>query len=85
MDYLGHSISREGVKPIKQKVEAIENAREPKDFKELQAYLGLINNYGKCIPNLSSELHVLHQLLRKGVKFNWLKEYHECFKKSTVS
>jgi len=69
--YLGHTLSNKGIRPQIKKLEAIREARAPNNVTELQAYLGLLNYYGKFIPNLSSELHDLYKLLRKYVKFVW--------------
>jgi len=78
VDYLGHTLSNEGIRPQIQKLEA----RAPNNITELQAYLGLLKYYGKFIPNLSSELHVLYKLLRKDVKFIWSNKCEEVFEKS---
>ena len=36
--------------------------------------MGLINYYGKFIPNLSTILHLLNDLLKKSQNWNWTKE-----------
>lgn len=81
IQYLGFEISALGVHPTSQKVDAISNAPCPKDVSQLQSFLGLINYYGRFIPNLSSELHVLYELLRKDTKFEWTKERNDVFEK----
>ncbi|XP_050544280.1 uncharacterized protein K02A2.6-like [Daktulosphaira vitifoliae] len=60
-----HTIDEMGIRPMKQKLEAIKEARELTNLNELKAYLGLLNYYCKFVPNLSSELHELHKLLKK--------------------
>ncbi|XP_060868649.1 uncharacterized protein K02A2.6-like [Metopolophium dirhodum] len=82
VDYLGHTLSNKGIRPQIKKLEAIKEARAPNNVTELQAYLGLLNYYGKFIPNLSSELHDLYKLLRKDVKFVWSDKCQEVFEKS---
>lgn len=82
VDYLGHTLSNEGIRPQIQKLEAIREARAPNNVTELQAYLGLLNYYGKCIPNLSGELHEIYKLLRKDSKFIWSNKCQEVFDKS---
>ena len=62
MTYLGHKVSKEGIQPLDDKVEAITNARAPKSVSEPKSYLGMINNYQKCLPNLSGVLAPLNQL-----------------------
>ena len=46
VDYLGYRIDKDGLHPMASKVTAIVNAPEPKDVKELRAFLGLVNYYG---------------------------------------
>lgn len=46
---------------------------------ELKAFLGLINYYGKFLPNLATMLAPLHALLSKGVKWQWSQEQEKAF------
>ena len=50
---------------VQPKVAAIIKAPTPKNVHELQAFLGLINNYGKFISKLSTVAHPLHHLRNK--------------------
>lgn len=54
--YLGHILCKGTIRPLQDKVIAIENASEPKNITELQAYLGLLNYYSQLLPNVSSHL-----------------------------
>jgi hypothetical protein len=47
----------------KAKVKPVQEAPATTNVTELKAYLGLLNFYGKFIPNLSTELEPLYQLL----------------------
>lgn len=69
--YLGYIIDKNGLRPDPAKVEAISSAPQPKDITQLKSFLGMLNYYGKFIPNLSSLLHPLHNLLRKEVHWKW--------------
>ena len=55
ISYLGHKIDSQGLHPLPDKIDAIVNAARPKSLTELKAFLGLLNYYGKFIPNLSSD------------------------------
>ena len=66
IEYLGHIIAAEGTKPNNQKVKAIMNAPTPTDVSQLRSFLGLMNYYGKFLPNLSTVLAPLHYLLRNN-------------------
>ena len=63
--YLGHKIDQHGLHPVPDMVEAIQKAREPDNVFELQAFLGLLNYYGRFLPNLSTVLAPLNKLLCK--------------------
>lgn len=60
--YLGHVLDAQGLRPLPPKLDAIQNARRPKNQTELQGYLGLLGYYRKFIPNLSSEIAPLTEL-----------------------
>ena len=63
IEYLGHIITSDGIKPVPSKVEAIVKVPKPVNVQELRSFLGLINYYGKFIPNLSTLLHPLNALV----------------------
>ena len=68
MSYLGHQLNQEGLRPLKSKIEAIQQAPCPKNQEELQAYLGLLGYYRKFIPTLSRHIAPLTELLRAEFK-----------------
>jgi len=79
--YLGHTLSSEGIRPLESKVEAIQKAiKKPRDVSELKSFLGMINFYGKFIPNLSSELHPLYALLGHSTTWVWDQKCDNAFK-----
>ena len=61
-------------------MDAIVNAPNPKNVTELRAYLGLLNYYGKFIPNLASILQTLNNLLKKDTKWEWSTDCDEAVK-----
>ena len=77
--YLGHKIDRDGLHPTDEKVRAIQDAPHPTNVKELRAWLGLLNYYGRFLCNLSTTLAPLHVLLRKETKWQWGKDQNEAF------
>ena len=77
--YLGHRIDAQGLHPLLEKVDAIIKAARPKSITELKAFLGLLNYYGKFIPNLSSVLHPLYELLQHKVHWTWNAQREKAF------
>ena len=75
VEYLGHMIDGNGIHPTKGKVKAIQEAPQPRNVTELRSFLGIINYYGKFLPNLSTKLAPLYQLLKRGVKWQWDKPH----------
>lgn len=80
VEYLGYRIDKEGLHPLASKVAAIVEAPTPKDVKELRAFLGLVNYYGKFIRQLSTVARPLNRLLGKGVPWTWSGACAEAFK-----
>lgn len=81
VSYLGFIIDKHGLHPDESKVEAIVNAPKPLNITQLKAFLGLINYYGKFVPNLSSLLHPLYSLLKKNQTWNWNEQCEYAFRK----
>ena len=63
VEFLGHCFSAKGIQPTIKKVKAIRDAPEPTDVSQLKSFLGAINYYGKFLPDLSTLLAPLYQLL----------------------
>ena len=80
--YLGHRINAAGLHPTLEKVQAVKDAPVPRNVTELKSYLGLLNYYGKFLPNLSSVLAPLHSLLRKSMRWSWKPEHEKSFRTS---
>ncbi len=57
VEYLGHRVSADGLHPLESKKEAILQAPLPRNLQQLWSYLGLLNYYGKFIPNLATIAH----------------------------
>ena len=71
VDYLGHRISPEGIRPTEERVQGILAASTPVNKSELKSFLGLMTYNAKFLPGLSSVLHPLYKLTRKDVKWSW--------------
>ena len=51
--WLGHTISQEGIRPKKEKTDAINKLEHPTNTKTLKSFLGAIQYFVKFIPNFS--------------------------------
>lgn len=77
--YLGHKIDSQGLHPLPDKVRAVQEAPTPGNVTELKSYLGLLSYYSKFLPNLSTVLAPLYQLLRHNQKWEWRKPQATAF------
>lgn len=67
--YLGHRIDSEGLHPIEKNVEAIMRTPYPRNVTELQSFIGMLTFYAKFLPNMSTHLAPLYQLLDKNARW----------------
>jgi len=82
--YLGHKVNSQGIYPVEDKVTAINEAPVPQNVTELKSYLGMLNYYNRFLPDLSTKLAPLHELLQKQTKWKWGKAQQEAFDKSKL-
>ena len=82
LEYFGHTISAKGIQPTTKKIRAILEAPPPTNVSQLKSFLGMLNYYGKFLPNLSTHLASLYTLLQKQSPWSWGKPQEEAFKKT---
>lgn len=80
IEFLGHVLNEQGVRPTESRIAAVKHFREPKTIAELRSFLGLITYVGRFIPNHASRTEPLRRLLQAGVSFHWKEEQQEAFK-----
>ena len=82
ISFMGHSITREGLKHDPDKSKAITHMSAPKNIRELRRFLGLLNYLAKFLPHLSDVVHPLQQLTKKDTPWNWSSSQEEAFTKA---
>ena len=82
VQYLGYRIDQDGLHPTDDKIKAIREAPAPRNVAELRSYLGLLNYYGKFLPNLATTLSPLYDLLQKERTWTWSKRQDDAFTES---
>ena len=78
-------IDAQGLHPTEDKLKAIQDAPAPTNVTQLKSFLGLILFYAKFIPNHSTLLSPLNELLRKDVKWRWSKKEDSTFRAAKVA
>ena len=81
ISFLGHIISKDGIKPDPKNTNKIAEQGPLKNVKEVQRFLGIASYYRKFIKNFAKIANPLNQLLTKGNKFNWTTECDEALSK----
>ena len=86
LEYLGHSISVNGVKPLHSRVADLKNFPLPETGKQLRRYIGAYSFYHKFLKNCSGVLDPLHKLVathgRTKTKLVWSAETKAAFENS---
>ena len=76
---LGHTNSKDGVKPDTSKIDAIVNMPPPTDVSELKRYSRMVNYLGRDLPNLSSVLKPFSWILDKETAWQWSSQQAQAF------
>lgn len=79
--YVGHVISKDGLKPDPAKVAAVVNMPTPNSKTEVKRFLGFVTYLGKFIPDLSTHSSPLREILKEDISFDWQKPQEDAFRK----
>jgi len=77
--FLGHVVSKEGIKVDPQKIKAINEWPRPTNVTEVRSFLGLAGYYRRFVKDFSKIVAPLTNLLKKEVKFKWISKCEEAF------
>ena len=84
LEFLGHLIDRDGLKPTPENVRAITQFPKPQTIVELCRFLGLVNFYRCSLPHAAESQVPLHQYLHESRRNDkrrvvWTKDAEEAF------
>lgn len=90
VDFLGHTITKDGIKPLKAKVDAIISYPRPATANGLQRYLGMYNFYHRFILNSARNQLFLQALIATSKKNDntpivWTEEAEAAFERTKTS
>lgn len=81
VDYLGYSVTSEGIRPTKVGVQGVVEFPIPRDVRKVHSFVGLCSYFRKYIKNFSVRAKPLYDLLKKGASFQMgeleLKAFHD--------
>lgn len=78
--YLGYVVDVNGLHVDPEKVDAILKIPTPNRVSDVRSIIGTASWYRRFIPNFSSKIQPLTELLKKNVKFCWTSRQEEAFK-----
>src|SRR2546430_6870432 len=79
IEFLGHVVGRDGVKPDPGKIEKIKNLKRPTNLTTLRGVLGLFSYYRKFVKNFTRIAKPMNELLKKDNEFKWTEKQQEAF------
>lgn len=81
VQFLGHTVTENGVKPNSDKIKAISSWPIPRTEKDLRQFLGILGYYRRFIKDFAKLVKPLTNLLRKDTEIIITPEIIECFEK----
>ncbi|MCO5548548.1 hypothetical protein L7F22_002008 [Adiantum nelumboides] len=81
IQYLGHIISKSGIRMDPSKLEVIKEWPNPRNLHELRSFIGMCAYYRRFIEKFSLIAGPLHDLTKKNVKYVWTEGKQEAFDK----
>ena len=81
IDFLGHTITDERIKPKEESIDKTVNMPKPVNKKQIRSFLGAVNYYRRFIPNCASLMQPLTDLTKKNAKniVTWNEELETAF------
>jgi hypothetical protein len=80
LEFLGHVVSREGLRVDEKKIEKVKNWPRPTTVKEVQAFMGFVNYYRRFIEKISNIAGPLYKMVKKeNPKWEWTDEQEKAF------
>ena len=79
VEFLGHEVSADGIRPLESRVKAVQDFPPPRDVKQLQRFLGMINFYRRFLPSLALIVSPLTVLTSPSRVFEWNVEAEKAF------
>lgn len=79
VSFIGHTLTRDGLKVDDNKVEAISKMPQPTDVQGIQRFLGMTKYLAKFLPDLSADTEPLRRLTHKDTPYIWTEEQTHAF------
>ncbi|PAA92161.1 hypothetical protein BOX15_Mlig008949g9 [Macrostomum lignano] len=84
VDFLGHRVTPEGIKPLQKKIQIITDWPTPTDSNALRRFLGVVGFYRLFVPKFADRICPLQDLLTASLQsagnFQWTEQHQKSFK-----
>ncbi|MCO5599472.1 hypothetical protein L7F22_053576 [Adiantum nelumboides] len=84
IQYLGHIISKNGIRMDLAKLEVIKDWPNPRNLHEVRSFIGMCAYYRRFIEKFSLIASPLHDLTKKNVKYVWTEKRQQAFDKQKL-
>ena len=81
VEYVGHIISSDGLKPSPERTRAILDMPTPQCKEDVQRFIAMVGSLQKFIPNLSEETKPLRELLVREIAWHWEERHQEAYQR----
>jgi hypothetical protein len=81
MEYLGHELSVDGVRPVQRLVSAVSEFTRPRDAVEVKRFGHLAGYYRKFIEAFGSIMQPMTRLLKKDCEWEWTEAQEFAFER----
>ena len=79
VEYLGHIVTAEGLRPNPRVTEAVQSFPTPENIQGVRRFLGMASYYRRFIAGFAKITQPLHHLTAKDVPFQWVPECEAAF------
>ena len=79
VDFNGHRVSANGVRPLQSNVEALERIPAPTNQRQLSRFVGAATYYSKFVPRFAELCHSFRPLLKANSKWAWSADCQQAF------
>ena len=79
IECLGHVIDRNGIHPDVDKLQRIRDWRTPRNYHDIQRFVGLVNYVANFLPDVTTYTAPLQSMVQNGTPFFWRPIHERCF------
>ncbi len=79
LECLGHIIDDRGIHPDTDKLQRIRDWRTPRNYNDIQRFVGLVNYVSNFLPDITTYTAPLQCMVKNGAPFFWRPIHQRCF------